>query len=168
MGENMTSKATFSIIGGGAVGKAIKNYYREVKVFDKYVPADPIQEAAAADYIFVAVPTPFNNGQDLTEMDDAIANVVNHLLNPDHQIIIIKSTVLPGTTENYQKKYPDARFVFNPEFLTEKTAAEDYAKPDKQIVGYTSTTAGIGEEALKILPDAPYKKLMPAVDAEMT
>ncbi len=129
---------------------------------------DPISEAAAADYIFVAVPTPYKNGQDLTEMDDAIENVVNHLVHPAEQTVIIKSTVLPGTTENYQKKYPGANFVFNPEFLTEKTAAEDFAKPDKQIIGYTSKTEGIAETALKILPDAPYKKVMPAVDAEMT
>ena len=60
----------FSVIGGGAVGTAVESYYKDVKIYDKYHPHDSIAEVAAADYIFVAVPTPYNQGPDLTEMDD--------------------------------------------------------------------------------------------------
>ncbi len=165
----MTSRAKISIIGGGAVGKAVAGYYNpDVKIYDKYHALNSIEEAVvAADYIFVAVPTPFKNGQDLTEMDDAVARVVAHLGNPGKQVIIIKSTVLPGVTEGYQEKYPQANFVFNPEFLTEKTAVSDFANPDKQLVGYTSKTKDLAAEVMAILPDAPYKKMLPAEVCEM-
>ena len=126
-----------------AVGKAVEAYYKNVKVYDKYHPRDSIEEAAAADYIFVAVPTPYDNGPDLTEMNDAIANIAVRLKTPEKQVIIIKSTVLPGTTDDYQAKYPDANFIFNPEFLTESAKEEDFAKPDKQLVGYTEKTKNL-------------------------
>ncbi len=163
----MTNKFSVGIVGGGAVGKAIAAYYGKVKVYDKYKDSDPIEEVAASDLIFVAVPTPHNNGQDLTEMDDAVAKTVSHLVNPDKQIIIIKSTVVPGTTDNYQAKYSQANFIFNPEFLTEKTAIEDFAHPDKQLVGYTTKTKDLADQVLKILPSAPYQKIAPASIAEM-
>lgn len=162
----MTSK-TFSVVGGGAVGKAVEAYYKNVKVYDKYHARDPIEEAAAADYIFVAVPTPYNNGPDLTEMNDAIANIVARLKAPEKQVIIIKSTILPGTTDDYQTKYPDANFIFNPEFLTESTKEEDFAKPDKQLVGYTEKARHLAEGTMAVLPPAPYMKILPAKVCEM-
>lgn len=162
----MTSN-TFSVVGGGAVGKAVEAYYKNVKVYDKYHPRDSIEEAAAADYIFVAVPTPYDNGPDLTEMNDAIANIAVRLKTPEKQVIIIKSTVLPGTTDDYQAKYPDANFIFNPEFLTESAKEEDFAKPDKQLVGYTEKTKNFAADIMNVLPPAPYQKALPAKSAEM-
>lgn len=162
----MTNKK-ISVIANGAVGKAVASYYKDIKIYDKYQPVDSIEEAAAADYIFVAVPTPYNDGADLTEMDDAIANVVSHLRDREKQIIIIKSTVVPGTTDKYQATYPDVNFVFNPEFLTEKTKEEDFAKPDKQLVGFTDKTRKRAEEVMAILPPAPYAKILPAKVCEM-
>lgn len=168
MEENMTNKFTVSVVGGGAVGKAVAAYYRDIKIYDKYHPCDPIAEAAAADYIFIAVPTPFTEQPDLTEMDDAVAQVAKHLVNPEKQIVIIKSTVVPGTTDAYQQKYPHVNFIFNPEFLTEKVAIEDFAKPDKQLVGVTGKTRHLGEPVMSILPPAPYRKILPAEVCEMT
>ena len=63
------------------------------------------------------------------------------------KIIVIKSTVLPGTTEKMQKKYPQHKVLFNPEFLREDYAEKDMRSPGQQIAGYT-----IGENVfLKIL-----------------
>ena len=163
----MTNKYSISIVGGGAVGKAIAAYYKDVKIYDKYKPVDPIEEAAKSDVIFVAVPTPFTNQPDLSEMDDAIETVSRHLTNPEKQIIVIKSTVVPGTTDRYQEKYPHMNFIFNPEFLTEKTATLDFANPDKQLVGFTEKTRGLGASVLDMLPHAPYRKTLPAKVCEM-
>ncbi len=164
----MTGSKSIGIIGGGAVGKAISAYYPAALIYDKYRPVDPIEKVAAQDYIFVAVPTPFQGGQaDLTEMDDAIASTVRHLTNPSQQIIIIKSTVVPGTTERYQIQYPQANFAFNPEFLTEKTAVEDFAKPDKQVLGYTAKTESRAQEILENLPPAPFMHAYPAKTCEL-
>ena len=162
----MTSK-TFGVVGGGAVGTAVAKFYGGVTIYDKYNDSDSIEEVCKSDYIFVSVPTPFDDGFDSSEMDDAMENVANHLSNPESQVVIIKSTVIPGTTSGYQEKYPDINLVFSPEFLTESTAVEDFAKPDKQLVGFTKKTKDVAEEVLNILPDAPYKKTLPASECEM-
>ena len=47
----------------------------------------------------------------------------------------MRSTVIPGTTESFQKKYPKLRFVFNPEFLTERSASFDFINQTRVILG---------------------------------
>ena len=163
----MTDKLSIGIVGGGAVGRAIAAFYPEAKIYDKYRPVDGIVEVAAADIVFIAVPTPFEQGPDLREMDDAVAQVVGHLRNPKGQLVVIKSTVVPGTTETYQKRYPEVNFLFNPEFLTEKTAVIDFAKPDKQVVGYTSKTREFAPKLLSTLPPAENEVSVTAIEAEL-
>lgn len=158
---------TVGIVGGGVVGQAVAAYYGRVKIYDKYKPVDPIEEVGQSDFIFVAPPTPFTDKPDLTEMDDAIQTLNRHLAKRQSQIVIIKSTVVPGTTDVYQQKYPHVNFVFNPEFLTQKTAAEDFAHPDKQLVGFTGKTRGLVAPVLEILPRAPYEKTLPAKICEI-
>ncbi|MBI4049967.1 MAG: UDP-glucose/GDP-mannose dehydrogenase family protein [Candidatus Doudnabacteria bacterium] len=162
-------KELVGIIGGGIVGSAVKNFFPDAAVYDKYKPMDSIEEVGQRRFIFICVPTPYQGALDLSIVDEAIANTVTHLSNPEDQLIVLKSTALPGTTDNYQKKYPDVNFAFNPEFLRDKTANEDFINNDRQIVGYTSKTKGstLVSELAAILPPAPYAKLMRAVDAEM-
>ena len=53
---------------------------------------------------------------------------------------------MPGTTENYQKKYPDLRLVFNPEFLTERSANFDFINHTRFIlVGKKDNTQEVAE-----------------------
>lgn len=156
--------------GGGAVGKAVAAFYGTVKIYDKYHPVDDLTEVADCDIIFVAVPTPFDDQTgkpDLAEMDDALKTLNANLKRAGEQVVIIKSTVVPGTTYDYQEKYPNMNLIFNPEFLTEKTAIEDFAKPDKQIVGHTGKTQEFAEKIMALLPRAPYEKIMHARAAEM-
>lgn len=166
----MSEKATVGIIGGGVVGGAVKNFFKDAKVYDKYKPLDPITEVAKQRFIFICVPTPTNEqGIDLSIMDEAIANTVSNLANPANQLIVIKSTAWAGTTQAYQDKYPQVNFAFNPEFLRDKTAKEDFINNDRQIVGYTKKTkdSPLVKELLDILPKAPYQKIVPAEDAEL-
>ncbi|TSA45459.1 UDP-glucose/GDP-mannose dehydrogenase family protein [bacterium] len=167
MAENMINNLKISIVGGGVVGRAVSAFYSGVKIYDKYRPVDSLSEVVKADYIFVAVPTPYKDGPDLTEMDDAIENLVKNLPKDSKAVVIIKSTVAPGTTDAYQKKYPDLNLVFSPEFLTERTAVEDFAKPDKQLVGYSDKTKDSAAQVLAILPPAPYQKILPAKECEI-
>ncbi len=163
----MINNQKIGIIGGGAVGQAIAAYYSGALIYDKYKPSANLDEVAQSDFIFVAVPTPFQGQPDLNEMDEAIESLVKHMPRPNSQVILLKSTMVPGTTYRYQKLYPQANFIFNPEFLTEKTAVADFAKPDKQLVGYTSKTEQITQSVLDILPVAPYQTILPALDAEI-
>jgi len=159
-----TDRYLIGIIGGGFVGSAAKQYYKNAKVYD----IDPqranatFDEVCGEDYIFVTVPTPQGkDGQvDLSIIEDVLDKI------PDNKKIILKSTAVPGTTERLQEKYPNKKMVYVPEFLTAKFAAEDFAFPDKNIVGYTKLYPELGAEVAKILPRA-NTLICKATEAEM-
>ncbi len=163
------SAATIGVVGGGVVGGAVKSFFQLAKVYDKYKPMDSLEEVAQARFIFICVPTPYNDGLDLSIVDEAIAEVVKRMTNPADQLLVLKSTAWPGTTQKYQDQYPQIKFVFNPEFLRDKTANEDFVKNDKQIVGFTSLTKSdpLITELMNILPPAPYKAIVSSETAEM-
>ena len=72
------------------------------------------------------------------------------------KIVVLKSTIPPGTTESLQKQYPQHKFLFNPEFLTESRAWEDMLRPDRQIVGFTKQSMDAAHLVLSLLPKAPF------------
>ena len=167
-------KPKIGIIGVGMVGGALKRYFERKKIkpflYDKNKKLGSPREVNKADIIFICVPTPFRTGGrgrqakkgfDLSYVEDA----VNHIKG--NKIVVIKSTVWPGTTEKFQKKYPQHKFLFNPEFLTELTADQDMNYPDRQIIGYTKESYTISGDILQLLPLAPFERIMPATEAEM-
>lgn len=134
------------IVGNGFVGSAIAAgfaLHAKVKVYDKdpnksiHSLRETIEES---DFIFISVPTPMkrvNGGEiDLSILDSAVHDAVGILsFKQTGKIFVIKSTVVPGTTERYQEKYPFAKFVFNPEFLTERSANLDFINASRIVVG---------------------------------
>jgi nucleotide sugar dehydrogenase len=115
--------------------------------------------------VFIAVPTPTTE----EGFDDSIVRDALTLVGKG-KIAVIKSTLLPGTTEKLQSEFKEIFVLHSPEFLVEATAAYDAAKPQRNLVGipidspeYTAKA----EAVLRILPEAPYAKIMSARDAEM-
>jgi len=159
-------KYKIGIIGVGMVGGATKRYFEKkgIKTFlyDKGKNLGSVEEINQGEIIFICVPTPFDKekGFDLSFVEDACRNISGE------KIVIIKSTVLPGTTEKFQKKYPQHKFLFNPEFLTELTADQDMQYPDRQIIGYTKESHNVAGDVIQILPLAPFERIMPATEAE--
>lgn len=153
----------------GFVGSAIKRFFQKINtpnlfLFDKYKDEGSLEDIQKADVVFIAVPTPYEEekgGFDLTFVRDAIASLTSS------KIIVIKSTVLPGTTESFQAEFPHHKFLFNPEFLTQATADSDMQYPDRQIVGYTAQSYSIAKDIVRILPLAPFERIIPATEAEM-
>lgn len=152
------------IIGIGMVGSQLARYFCEIKklargdtlfLYDIDPKKDYSDDISRADVIFVCVPTP--RSPDGTANLSAVESAIGMI--EEKKVVVIKSTVPPGTTENLQKKYPAHQFVFNPEFLTESQAWEDMIRPDRQIVGYTSVTDTKHAAAaiLRLLPDAFFK-----------
>lgn len=162
-------KWKLGIIGVGMVGGALRRYFeqkREIKPFlyDPGKNLGSVEEVNQADVIFICVPTPYRKdgkGFDLSFVEDAFNNIKGE------KIVVIKSTVLPGTTETLQKKYPQHKILVNPEFLTELTADQDMQYPDRQIVGYTEKSYNVAGDIMQILPLAPFERIMPATEAEM-
>ena len=163
MSNSSKNKIRVGIVGLGMVGEPIKKWfedhhgYRRGKNLFCY-DADPkkgyTDDVNKADAVFVAVPTPAN--PDGSANVSIVQNVVVSL--KDGLIIIIKSTVTPGTVEGLQKKYPRKKFIFNPEFLTESQAWFDYIKPDRQIVGHTAKSFTDVKEILALLPRAHFER----------
>lgn len=129
-----------SVIGVGYVGNAVKVGFEtkgfQVYTYDKYKESDSFKMVMKSGFIFLCLPTPPNKDGsiDLSIMDEVIGNIAEHMPTG---LVIIKSTVIPGTTKKYKEKYPFLKLYSNPEFLTAKTADEDFLNPDKIIVGYT-------------------------------
>ena len=124
------------IIGNGFVGNAQAFAFSptaEIRIYD----VEPIrathtlEEVNECDFVFVCVPTPMykDGSQDISYIEKVFEQAVE---NP---IYIIKSTVLPGTTEKISKKYSHLNIVFSPEFLTERTAKLDMLTQARIILG---------------------------------
>ena len=160
------------IIGNGYVGNAVKNGFESkgylVKTYDKFKKSDVFETIALCDFIFICVPTPSNSDGSicLIEVDEVFTRF---MLAQPQGIIIIKSTVLPGTAQAYQNKYPDLKIVSNPEFLTHSTAEYDFLHPDKIIIGYTRQSESAVNEVTKLYSSfrAPIK-IVKSEEAEMS
>lgn len=125
------------VVGNGFVGNAVVqgfsekfNYKAEIRVYDKDKSKsqnslyDTINNS---DFVFVSVPTPsFKSGEIDLSILDKVLNEINDI-NKQDNIILIRSTIIPGTSEKFQNKYKKLNIVFNPEFLTERNAVNDFA-----------------------------------------
>lgn len=100
-----------------------------------------------SEITFIAVGTPFDGRRiDLTHIREAARQVGAALRDKrDHHVVVVKSTVVPGTTdevllpelERASGKRAGVEFGvgMNPEFLTEGVAVEDFMQPDRIVLG---------------------------------
>ena len=130
------------IIGNGFVGNSIAFGFsptHEIRIHDKDIKRNlnTIEEVLESDFIFVAVPTPMNEDGSisLSIVEKALQEISEK--NNKNNIIILKSTMVPGSTNNFIKQFPKLNIVFNPEFLTERTAKLDFLTQARIILGGT-------------------------------
>jgi len=149
------------------VGGAMARYFKIMGVlpflYDKGKDIGSPEAVNKADIIFICVPTPYSgkNGFDLSFVNKAFKEIKGK------KIVVLRSTVWPGTTDSFQKKYPQHKILFNPEFLSVATADKDFRNPDLQIIGYANKSKKEAKKVLGILPVAPFEKIVPAKEAEM-
>jgi len=117
------------------------------------------------DIVFIAVPTPTTPaGFDDTILRQAIKGVGKN------KIAVIKSTILPGTTESIAKANPEIMTVHSPEFLNEVTAAYDATHPDRNIIGLPEMSEDYklaAKRVILVLPKAPYELICGSREAEL-
>ena len=151
------------------VGGAMQRYLEkkqglELFLYDKGKGLGSPEEINKSEVVFVCVPTPYlkdGKGFDLSYVEETLSWLQGE------KIVVIKSTVLPGTTAMLQKKYPQFKMLMNPEFLTEETADQDMNYPDRQIVGYTEQSFTVAADVMQLLPLAPFERILPSTEAEM-
>lgn len=146
------------IIGHGFVGKAIStNLIKRglsVTIYDKFIEEyNNFSAVLNTDLCFVSVPTPAAvTGFNLTAIDDVLKKLS---LSNYQGIVVLKSTVLPKTTEQFQETYSNLRIIHNPEFLTARTAVRDFDEQQHIILGGKSQdTAPVLEFYQKYFPTA--------------
>ena len=94
------------IYGNGWVGKAMKALFPDATIHD---PGQGRLDYLRRDVAFVCVPTPLKDGR----LDTSI---VEHVIRESQEdLIIVRSTVMPGTCD----RYPEKNIVFSPEYLGE-------------------------------------------------
>jgi len=140
--------------GFGVVRYGLEDEYKDNK--------DKIKEC---DIVFIAVPTPTTPDGFSSEAIKSVLPLVGV-----GKIAVIKSTILPGTTEKLQEAFPDT-FVFNsPEFLSESTAREDADNPFMNIVGIPVDSKEYREKAdtvHSVLPKSPFSQVCKSKEAEI-
>ncbi len=160
MRSDIKKDIKIGVIGKGFVGTAVSHGFShqtgfgaQIKIYDK----DPkksqnsLQDTVNdSDFIFLSVPTPSlpDGSIDLSIVDDALSSIDAVNKNKSN-IILLRSTVVPGTTQFYQDKYPNLRFVFNPEFLTERSASFDFINQTRVILGGTKKNTELVKKLYK-------------------
>jgi UDPglucose 6-dehydrogenase len=147
---------SLGIIGNGFVGHAIyegmkQNYDVMVYDIDPEKSHNTIEDINKSNFVFLCVPTPMKtNG----EFDVSIVETAVKMLD-NQKTIIVKSTITPKAAKQIVDLFPQQNFVFNPEFLTERTAVRDFKNPSRIVIG------GDDKEVLNNV-EAMYRVVFPS------
>ena len=124
---------------------------------EKYLEEKPLNLTATidwqngyknADFVIVATPTNYDAQKhffDTSAVEDVVAKVID--VNPK-AIIVIKSTIPVGYTQNVSQKFNCKNIMFAPEFLRESKALYDNLYPSRIIVGYDQSNKDLEQKAI--------------------
>lgn len=149
-------------IGLGFVGNAVREAFKKhfsTAVYDiipeKSTTASVEILAETCSLIFVALPTPINPETGICNYE-IIEKTLSRLNKVKAKnLIVLKSSVAPGKTAYFQEKYKNLKLVFNPEFLTERNAVEDFKNQDKIILGGAlEATSMVRDYYEQVFPEA--------------
>ena len=164
------SNIKIGFIGQGFVGKNlaldfIERGFNIVRYSLESEYVDNKDSIKDCDVVFIAVPTPTTPDG----FDESILRKEVKLVGKG-KILVIKSTIIPGTTQSLQKENPDIFIFHSPEFLRELTAIEDTKNPERNLIGMPVDTQKYKEKAefiISLLPKAPYNKILRSSETEL-
>lgn len=109
-----------------------KNNERELKLI---ATTDEEFAYLNADFIIIATPTNYDMNKNFFDCS-AVENVIKTVLEKNNKcIIVVKSTIPVGYTEQLKEKFETDRILFSPEFLRESKALYDNLYPSRIIIG---------------------------------
>jgi UDPglucose 6-dehydrogenase len=129
------------ICGIGFVGNAINIFFKNISynvvLYDKYKQYGTLNDLICTDIVYLCLPTLYDNNTK-TYNTNELDNIIGELNTLKYNgIILIKSTIIPTYCSNINNIYPNLYIVHNPEFLSAKTAIEDFSKQRHIILGST-------------------------------
>jgi UDPglucose 6-dehydrogenase len=172
-------KNSIAVVGQGFVGGSLTTVFSErgfnVLVYDKAGKVSPGAHDYRPDSIkslvnfaegsvtgfskvyFVCLPTPmYEDGSADISIVEGVLSELSQI--PGERIAVVKSTVPPGSTERWNKKFAETglRVVFNPEFLTEANALDDMRNQNRIVLGgprpYINTVKQVFQTAFPKVP----------------
>ena len=157
-----------SIIGIGFVGGAMKKSFgikgKKVIAYDKYKTINTFEETLDTKIMFLCLPTLYDEKTKSYDKEP-IYETCNRLEDNKYTgLVIIKSTVEPHTTNDLSERFPTLKFVHNPEFLTAKTAFEDFHNQKHIVIGKSINVNNKDIEPLIEL----YTELYPDADISIS
>lgn len=167
--ETKEEKNKIGVIGTGWVGGSYLQDFINRGMNPVCYSLDPQyigneEKIKDCDFVVIAVPSPTTPDG----FNDSIVREAVKLVGKG-KTAIIKSTVVPGTTNLIQEENPEIYVLHSPEFLSEATALNDVAYPNRNIIGIPRDTPEFrkrAEEFLALSPTAPFNIICSAVEAE--
>ena len=136
---------SIGIVGNGFVGSWVAFGFSpqtgcdaDVKIYDKdeSKSTHSLEEVLLSEFIFLSVPTPSKpDGSVSLKIVYDIFDEINKANTRLDNVILLRSTVTPGTTRKLQIGFHNLRIVFNPEFLTERSAKLDFINQSRFVLG---------------------------------
>jgi len=160
----MTKKSTIGIVGQGFVGTAV---YEGLKQHNKIETYDIAKTSTCksladlsekSDVIFVCLPTPMKK-DGRCHIDIVESTLLGLDVIDECKIVVVKSTIPPGTTAKWNLLFTNIQIVFNPEFLTEANSIEDFKNQNRIIIGGPRpATTKVKRVFTKAFPKVPIIK----------
>ena len=163
-------KPTIGFIGQGWIGKAYADNLEErgypVVRYSLEKPwVKNKNRIKDCDIVFVAVWTPTTpKGFDISAVESVLPLVGSG------KTAVIKSTILPGTTADLQKKFSNIVVLYSPEFLSIASHVHDAAHPFANLIGMPVSDAKhylAAERVMKVIPKAPFSLICKSAEAEI-
>ena len=154
---------------GGSMLKSFKNKCMNVGenlfFYDKYKNGGmgKIEDLLKCQIVFLALPTIYNDELGMYDKAPIEENLKIFNDNNYDGVIVIKSTVEPETTDKLSNKY-GLKIIHNPEFLTARTAYEDFHNQKHIVLGKGLNCTDDDVDIVKTF----YKKYYPDADISIS
>lgn len=163
---------SIGILGMGSVGNAVReglSPHFEVRFWDIDGRGD-LAATLATDAVFVCVPTePLRRNSSTSPLDMSnVKQAVETLRRSKYTgLVVVKSTLQPGTMDELVQSWPEGRLTYMPEFLRERSAVEWFANPDRLIVSGQPADCDSAFKVFQWVPERVPRISMLHLEAEI-